>query len=298
MKKIISASRRTDIPAFYTGWLLKRLYAGFVYVKNPYSGKMQRVSLKPEEVHSIVLWSKDFSPLLKRVEEVEKAVKNLFFHFTITGVPRGLEPGSPPWREAIKDLSYISRRYSPYHVVWRFDPIVITDKTPFEAYEEAFARMSDTMRGRVTEVYISFVEAYGKVKRNFGLFCKERLMEIDEARKKGFAERLSVIAGRNGMRLYACCNGFLLSGKIQKGRCVDGERLSRLFDDSDVSVEPAPTREGCGCTRAVDIGSYDTCPNGCLYCYATADSSKAKEFYRGFDQGWNGLGFNIEEGAT
>jgi hypothetical protein len=268
MKHIISASRRTDIPAFFTYWLIKRLEEGSVLVRNPYSGKVQEVSLRPGQAHSFVLWSKDFQPLLRRIEDVERNARNLFFHFTITGVPKALEQHTPDVKEAVRDFIFISKRYPPGHIVWRFDPIVITDRLPFEFFEESFARLAGLLKGHTTECYFSFMEPYKKVLRNFEKYTDHKLVELSVEEKQGYAKKLFAIARKNGLKLFACCNEYLVDENIGQARCIDGERLARLFSAMDLSARAAPTREGCGCARAIDIGAYDTCAHGCLYCYA------------------------------
>ena len=138
MKKIISASRRTDIPAFYSDWFVDKLKNGFVCVRQPYNNKITKVSLKPEDIHSIVFWSKNYNPFLSKLELVEKTTKSLFFHFTVTGLPHYIEPFIPDWKEALKDMSYLSQRYGSCQVVWRFDPIVLTRSLGFDFYEDTF----------------------------------------------------------------------------------------------------------------------------------------------------------------
>jgi hypothetical protein len=292
MKHIISASRRTDIPAFFTDWFIKRLDEGSVLVKNPYSGKVLEVSLRPGRVHSVVLWSKDFHPLLRRIEEVESRAPNLFFHFTITGVPKALEQHTPDVKDAVEDFIFISKRYSPAHIVWRFDPIVITDRLPFDFFEDSFARLAGLLKGRTTECYLSFMEPYKKVLRNFEKYTDHKLVELSIEEKQGYAKKLSAIAEKNKLKLFACCNEYLVNDNIGQARCIDGERLAKLFGDYELSAKPAPTREGCGCTRAIDIGAYDTCAHGCLYCYANSDKEKAKHFLKTFNPEQKGLGFD------
>ena len=295
MKHIISASRRTDIPAFFTDWFIKRLEQRSVLVKNPYSGRVREVSLLPAHVHSIVLWSKDFRPLLRRIDEVEKHAPNLFFHFTTTGIPKALEQQTPDMKDAVKDFIFISNRYSPGHIIWRFDPVVITDRLPFEFYEDNFARLAGALKGHTTECYFSFMEPYKKVLRNFGKYTDHKLVELSTEKRQEYAGRLSAIAEKNGMKLVACCNEYLVNGDIGMAKCIDGERLARLFKDMDLSTKPAPTRKGCGFAQAIDIGAYDTCAHGCLYCYANSDKEKAKRFLKSFHSEWKGLGFEGEK---
>jgi len=293
MKNIISASRRTDIPAFYSEWFARRLAEGAVDVKNPYSGRVYHISLKSQDLHSIVFWSKDFSPLIKRLAEVEKATKNLFFQFTVTAVPKALERRTPAPEAAMEDFLYLAARYSPANLVWRFDPIVLTDKVLFDHYINEFDRYAAKLKGAVRECYISFAEPYKKVVRNFKR-TGHTLLDTPEEVKREYAERLAVVAEGYGIRVSACCNDFLLSDKIGKASCIDGERLSRLFGDLEVDTTPTPTRKSCACTRSIDIGAYDTCPHGCAYCYANNDHKKAWDFLKMHDAGWTGLGFEEE----
>lgn len=295
MKHIISASRRTDIPAFFTDWLIKRLEEGSVLVKNPYSGKVAEASLRPAHVHSVVIWSKDFHPLLRRIEEVEKHAPNLFFHFTITGIPKDLEQHTPEVKEAVKDFIFISKRYSPRHIVWRLDPIVITDSLPFEYYEESFARLAEALRGHAPECYLSFMEPYKKVLRNFEKYAAHKLVELSVEEKQGYAKKLVKAAEKNNMKLFACCNEYLMNENIGQAKCIDGERLAALFGTEGLSTKSAPTREGCGCARVIDIGAYDTCAHGCLYCYANSDKEKAQRFLKSFNPEGKGLGFDGEK---
>lgn len=294
-KNIISASRRTDIPAFYSEWFLQRLKEEHVYVRHPYSGQIYRVSLKADDIHSIVFWSKNFSPLISEIESVEKTTGNLFFHFTITGMPGDIEQKTVPDVEAIKDFIYLADRYSPEHIVWRFDPICITDKLPFAYFEDIFSRYIERLKGKCTKSYISFVQKYQKALRNTEKYSDQRIIEIDPEIQKEYARKLSRIARKNGITLYACCNDYLVSDMVQKGSCINSEALSQLFNNDSLTSPAAPTRKECACTKSIDIGAYDTCPNGCLYCYANSDKLKAKRAFETMDMGWNALGFNVEK---
>ncbi len=226
---------------------------------------------------------------------MERRAPNLFFHFTITGVPKALEQRTPEATDAARDFRFLSKRYSPDHIVWRFDPVVLTDRLPFEAYEESFARLAGMLKGYTTECYFSFMEPYKKVLRNFEKYTDHKLIELTIEKKKEYAKRLSVIAKKNGMKLIACCNEYLVDGEIEKAKCIDAGRLAALFNDMDLSAKSAPTREGCGCARAIDIGAYDTCAHGCLYCYANSDKEKAKRFLKSLNPEWKGLGFHGEK---
>jgi len=292
MTNIISVSRRTDIPAFYSDWFVNRLSAGFAEVRQPYSGKLQRVSLTPADVGAVVFWSKNYSPLLSKLDTIEKTTKNLFFHFTITANVE-LEPDVPDYRDAIKDLIFLSRRYSPKQLVWRYDPLCITDQLSYELHEERFVRCADLLKGKVGKCYISFVHPYKKVLRNMQKYSTHVLQELSEEQKREHALRLASRAGAFGITLYACCNNYLLSETVMKASCIDGGYLSELFNVS-FDTKPAFPRKECACTRSIDIGAYDTCAHGCLYCYANADKSRARSAWQRHDPDGTSLSMNVD----
>lgn len=285
---VISASRRTDIPAFYTDWFLNRLSAGFCEVVHPYTRKLFRVSLAPEDVAGIVFWSKNYAPLLPKLDAVEKVTKNLFFHFTITG-NADLELRVPDVREAVKDYLALATRYSPEHVIWRFDPLCITDKLSYEVHEERFAAIAEQLAGRAAACIISFAHPYRKMVRNMEQYTAHRPAALSPEEQKAYAGRLALRAGQYGIRLFACCNDHLLSDRIGKARCIDGPRLSLLFGAA-LDTRPAASRRECGCTRSIDIGAYDTCGHGCVYCYANTDQEKARMAVEQHDPSATALG--------
>ncbi len=293
MCHIISASRRSDIPAFFADWFMARIRAGEVEYRNPFGGKNQRVSLRPEKVHSIVFWSKDYRPLLPHLDELEARGYHLFFHFTITGAPRILEPHVPESTVAAETLAYLSTRFSPKHVIWRFDPILFSAILEEKHYLEQFASLAKTLRGKTRRCYFSFVCFYSKVKKRLARAPIAGCYDPPLERKRALAAKLAEIASDCHMELYSCCNDALvqpgakkgrcvdgdplplnselstLNSQVKKGRCIDGELLAELFPDRPPITEVRPTRTECGCYASVDIGTYGTCRHGCLYCYAS-----------------------------
>jgi hypothetical protein len=273
MQQVISASRRTDIPAFYSDWLLNRLAEGFCDVLHPYTKKLFRVSLKPEDVGAIVFWSKNYAPLLPKLDAVERITNNLFFHFTITG-NTDLELRVPDYREMVKDYIHIARRYLPDHIIWRFDPVCITDKLSYEMHEDRFAAIARLLKGNASSCIISFAHPYRKMMRNLERYTSHTLVPVSTEEQQAYATRLACCATKYGIRLLACCNDHLLSDAVGKARCIDGAKLSLLFGAA-LDTRSAASRKECGCTRSIDIGAYDTCGHGCLYCYANTDQDKA-----------------------
>lgn len=293
MSCVISASRRTDIPAFYSDWFITRLREGRVVVRQPYSGKYFSVSLRPEEVNAVVFWSKNYAPLLGKLDQVERRTRNLFFHFTITG-NRELENNVPDRQDAVRDYRFLAKRYTSAHVVWRYDPICITDKLSFETLEERFIHLAELLKGFADQCIISFVHPYRKVLVNMADYTDHRLLDVPLEQKKEYAGRLARLASRYGIRLSACCNDHLVSGPVTKAACIDGRYLSGLFA-ADLDTRPASTRTECACTRSIDIGAYDTCAHGCAYCYANTDKERAEAAQRRHDPAGNSLGRQVPE---
>ncbi len=276
---IISASRRTDIPAFYMSWLMNRLRTGYVCYPNPFSGEVYTVSLRPEEVHSIVFWSKGYKPLLSHLDELKERGYYFYFHYTITGAPRVLEPHVPDWQRSVQVFQELAKRTSPRYVQWRFDPILFTEELGTKFYIERFRDIATALSGATQRCYFSFAVFYGKVERQLqrtGIYFHDPAME----EKQALIEAMADIAAPCGITLYACCQDALVTGRVQKARCVDGDLLAELFPDRPRISQLRPTREQCGCVASRDIGMYDTCPYGCLYCYANQSRKVALARFR------------------
>lgn len=270
MRIVISASRRTDIPAFYLDWLIEKMQRGNVLVKNPfYPRQVSEVSLKKEEVHSIVLWSKDFGRFLNQAGEFSDY--NLCFQFTINNCKR-LEPRVKPLHDRLVQLEKLAGEFNPATIIWRFDPIV-------------FWREGEELKDNLTsfEIILEKAASLG-IKRCFFSFANWYEKSIRRARKYGLdyvvpsrekmiqvSTQLADLCKKKGVRMFSCCNDQLLSvPNVLKGHCIDGELLSRLFMEK-CSIAKAPSREQCGCMKSRDIGDYRTqpCKHACIYCYAT-----------------------------
>jgi hypothetical protein len=277
MTRIISVSRRTDVPAFYGDWFMRRVREGHAGVVNPFGGKRYLVSLKPEDVSCFVFWSKDFTPFIEPLETLDRLGYRFYFNYTITALPDVFESHVNK-DAAFKTLLYLSEHYSPGHINWRFDPIVFSDIMDEAFYLDAFTRLAERLAGRVERCHFSFVCLYSKVKRNFQQMQEStgiRVLDPHPEEKIALADRLAAIAERHGIRMYSCCGEYLLSPSIQKAHCIDGAIIQQLFSPDGFAYKDKPTRQQCGCTESVDIGTYDTCPHGCVYCYANANKTVA-----------------------
>jgi len=282
---IVSASRRTDIPAFYSEWLLNRLKAGTVQVANPFSGKEYTVSLDPEQVAALVLWSKDFSALEPRLDELDRMGHRLYFLFSITGLPDFLEPNTPKTAEAAACLRRLSDRYGPGAVVWRFDPIILGNKTTPQWTRETFARLCRELEGATSRCITSFVDYYRKLDRAVRTLSAKgtHLYEPTASLRFERASDLLRIAQDHGIKLSACCEPDLVEAGVEKASCVDGPAIYNHYGLGECPLPIRPTRRGCGCTQSRDIGAYDTCAHGCLYCYANSNASAARKRAEGHD---------------
>ena len=267
---IVSASYRTDIPAFYGRWFMTRLDAGFVRTFNPYGGQKHDVALGRDAVDGFVFWTRNADPFMAALREIHRRGYPFVVQFTVTGYPKPLERSVIDAGRAIGQMRAIAAAFGPHAVVWRYDPIVVSDLTPPAWHFGNFAVLARTLTGSVDEVVVSFVEVYRKTKRNLD----------SAARASGFAwhclepdakcrliASLVELARAHGMRLSLCTQPTFVVDGAEAARCIDTARLSAVAGYEIV----APTkgnRPGCFCAESRDVGAYDTCPHGCVYCYA------------------------------
>jgi hypothetical protein len=264
---IVSASYRTDIPAFYARWFRHRLAAGWCAVANPYGSGTHEVSLRAGEVDGFVFWTRNIGPLLSDLDAVRR-VAPFVVQYTITGYPRALEASVIPPDDAVAQLRELHRRFGPLVAVWRYDPIVFTGDLDTEAHLAGFTRLARALAGTVDEVVLSVVHPYRKTRRNldraaarYGFVWHDP--PSDE--KRDLLRRLAVIAREHGIAPTLCSQPDLVVPEIGEARCIDAARLA------DVGMRPLAARErgnrpGCHCAESRDIGAYDTCPHGCVYC--------------------------------
>ena len=264
---VVSASYRTDIPAFYGDWFARRLAAGYALVRNPWSGRTYRVNLRPEAVAGYVFWTRNPAPFMPVLERLDRPFA---VQFTITGYGRRLEPSVPPPERAVDAAHALAQRYGPRCVVWRYDPIL----SPTQDHVEAVGRLAESLRGASDECVVSFASFYRKTARNLTAagFVWE---EPEPDRRLRLIEALADAV--SPLRLTVCAQPELTVGAAQPARCIDPARLG---------LGPLPekgNRPGCACAASRDIGAYDTCPHGCLYCYANASPAAARRRFKAHD---------------
>lgn len=225
----------------------------------------------------------------------------MVFHFTITGLPKPFEPHVPDLPDLLRSARILAERYGPEAVLWRYDPIVISDVTSPEYHLSRFREIAEGLEGVTRRCHFSFAVFYGKAVRNtarlraeMGIECRE--IQIEEQVK--IAGELADIAADHGMGMYSCCGDHLVDGRIRKAHCVDGELLRQIFPDRVGSISLHPTRKQCGCYQSTDIGAYNTCPHGCVYCYANTDKETARRMQEKHDPLTDLLGCAPVKGRT
>ncbi len=275
---IISASRRTDIPAFYSDWFMSKVREGMVEVQNPFrADQIKTVSLRQEDVDIIVFWSKNPAPLVAYLKELDVRGFKYYFLFTINAYPGTIEPSVPPLMEVIDTFRGLSDRIGPGRVIWRFDPILITSITSEGYIADRFGEISDLLRGYTERVIISFavIENYRKVLRSMKRLRETAKIDYfdittDSAGKRRIAGELHRIADGCNMEIYDCAEEDDLSDLgVKAGSCIDQDLISKITGISLNLKKDGSQRGACGCVKSRDIGRYDTCRHGCVYCYAT-----------------------------
>lgn len=272
---IISASRRTDIPAFYPEWFRNRLKAGEVLVPNPYNRKkVSRIKLSPDTVDCIAFWTKNPEPLIPYLREIEDMGYRYYIQMTITDYEEDIEPGVPCTEESIATFLLLSERIGKRRMDWRFDPILLNEKYTLDYHEEKFATMCQWLHKAATRCIISFVDEYKD-----GRFPEMEREEIEE-----MAKRLSKIAAEYKLPLYTCAEKTDLSRYgIPHGACIDKKRIRQVTGYRLDLKKDTGQRPACGCGESIDIGVYDTCLNGCRYCYATGTLESARRKHQQHD---------------
>lgn len=279
---IISASRRTDIPAFYSDWFIDRITEGFVRVNNPVNPRqVTRVDLSPEAVDCLVFWTKNPVNLMAKLDKL--AAYNYYFLFTLTPYDRDLEPNLPPKEKLIDTFIALAGRIGRHRVIWRYDPIILTDGLDSRFHEECFSGLARRLSPYTEKCIISFLDMYPKCKRRLADF---HILMPGPDEMLALAEKLATIARRYDLSLETCAEelDFTPLG-IAPAHCIDLDLINRLSGKNLSLPKDKHQRKTCGCAQSVDIGAYDTCRHGCLYCYANAGSpgsARGRDLFDGF----------------
>lgn len=285
---IISASRRTDIAAFYAPWMINRLRAGYCTVPNPFNRKqVSRISIRPDEIDVIVFWTRNPRPLFPFLDEMNALQLRYYFQYTIMGNIREIDPKSPSVETAVKTFKELTERLGdPRRVIWRYDPVVFTtDATP-EKQLQRFERLAHDLRGYTCRCVVSVVDIYGKAaKRLAKIGVGEDASSPTPDQLQSFFGSVKLIGDACGMDVFSCAEEIDLARyAIPAGKCVDDRLIKAVFDVDVSHRKDASQRAACGCVESKDIGMYDTCLYGCQYCYATRSFELARTNYAEHDE--------------
>jgi hypothetical protein len=282
---IISASYKTDIPAFYGDWFMNRLNAGYCLMRNPYNGQVSKIDLARGAVDGFVFWTKNLGPFIDQLKEVHQRGFPFVVQYTINGYPRALEVSVLEANRATEHVRQVIEQYGTESVVWRYDTILISSLTPVDFHLENFSRIAESLRGYTNECIISFAQIYKKTKRNLDLAAASEgfaWREPTSEERQKILKSLLQIAKANAMGLTICSQPEFAEGCVEEARCIDAQRLSRIGGRTIVAKLQG-ARDTCGCYQSKDIGDYDTCPHGCVYCYAVQNRELAKRRYGAHD---------------
>ncbi|NMM65826.1 DUF1848 domain-containing protein [Clostridium sp. P21] len=276
---IINTGGRTDIVQYYTKWLLKRFEEGYVYSRNPlFPSKVTRYELTSDKVDCVVFCSKNYKPILSYIRHINDGF-HTYFYYTITAYGKDVEPGVPSIEESMNTLIELSQLVGKQKVAWRYDPILLTEKYTIQTHLETFENMAKRLSPYVERCIFSFVEMYKKLEYNM-----LELVSLTDIDKQQLAKGLGKIAAKYGLYIQTCgTNGDFQQYGIHPSGCMTlkilGEANSIVFRE----LKHKGMRQGCHCIESRDIGAYDTCMNGCKYCYANKRPEKAFENFQYHD---------------
>jgi hypothetical protein len=275
---IISASRRTDIPAFYSEWFMRRIQQQYCLCVNPYNRKqVTRVSLRPEDVDALVFWTKNAEPILSRLQELDVQGYRYYFQYTLNGYGEPFEPKLPELDHCIETFQKLSERIGSERVIWRYDPVVFSSQTSVAYHQQRFGHILERLQASTRRIVISIVDEYRKATYNFKrLQAQGVTVQTDYSAEQlaSLCAFMSEQARQHNIPVYSCAENIdLMPFGISPGKCVDGELITRLFGIQVKSGKDRSQRKECGCLQSKDIGVYDTCLYGCTYCYAGTQQS-------------------------
>lgn len=317
---IVSASRSTDIPAFYADWFFHRLRVGYSAWTNPFNGAKSYVAYR--NTRFIVFWSKNPEQLIAHLDELKQRNIGCYIQYTLNDyVKEGLEKGVPSLEKRIDTFKRLVDELGKGRVIWRFDPLILTDQISIDDLLNKVEYIGDQLQGYAEKLVFSYADiaSYRKVKANLEK-NQVHYQEWTEPQMVEFAQQLSVLNQKWHYKLATCGEKIDIDKYgIQHNRCVDDDLMIRFayrdkvlmdflgveiktVENSLFGTEPIPAgaimlndtqyaikkkdnrdkgqRQFCGCVVSKDIGEYNTCPHLCEYCYANASKEVAVRNYR------------------
>ena len=278
---ILSVSRRTDIPNYYSEWFFNRLKEGFLYVRNPMNfHQISEIKISPDVVDCIVFWTKNPLPMMERLDELE--AYNYYFQFTLTGYGNDVERNLPNKKTlVIPVFQELSNRIGKEKVVWRYDPIFFSNRYNAKYHLKAFRSIAEALSGYTEKCVISFLDIYPKNKKNMDDLLS---YDLSDSELRGFAKELSNIAKENHIKIGSCAEKIDLDEYgIIHNSCIDKELIEKIIGCKLKINKDKNQRIECGCVESVEVGTYNTCKNGCVYCYANYSAKSVESNFQKYD---------------
>ncbi len=282
MPQIISVSRRTDIPAFYSEWFMNRIRSGFCTVANPYNLKqVSRVSLIPQDVLAFVFWTRDPEPLMPYLDEIDSKGYKYYFQYTLIGYPQQIDPGSPSVDHAIRAFQALSQKIGVERVIWRYDPVYFSELTPCSWHQDQFDFILDRLAGYTQKVIFSVIDPYRRTLERLSHAASQGeevdMQSFEPSVYKDFARYIHEKSQRQGLTVSSCAEQGFMDIGMSPAQCIDDALIARMTGFWLKLKKDSSQRKACGCVSSKDIGANDTCLFGCPYCYATRSFDLARK---------------------
>ena len=278
---ILSVSRRTDIPNYYSEWFFNRLKDGFLYVRNPMNfHQISEIKISPDVVDCIVFWTKNPLPMMERLDELE--AYNYYFQFTLTGYGNDVERNLPNKKTSVIPIfQELSNKIGKEKVVWRYDPIFFSNRYNVQYHLKAFRSIAEALSGYTAKCVISFLDIYPKNKKNMDNLLS---YDLSDSELREFAKELSNIAKENHIKIGSCAEKVDLDEYgIIHNSCIDKELIEKIIGCKLKINKDKNQRIECGCVESVEVGTYNTCKNGCVYCYANYSAKSVESNFQKYD---------------
>lgn len=273
---ILSVSKRSDIPRFYSEWFFNRIKEGFVITRNPFNyNQISKIKITPDVVDCIVFWSKDPQPMIDKLDLIKDY--NYYFQFTITPYDKTIEKNLRDKKDIINTFINLSKKIGKEKIIWRYDPILISDKYTLDYHKKLFDRMCQLLSPYTNKCIISFLDEYKKVSKNIE---KTSIRSLSKNEMFVFGKEFSEIAKKYNLKIDTCAEEIDLSMYgIGHSSCIDKDKIEEITCCKLTKLKFMKERSNCKCYQSIDIGQYDTCINNCLYCYATRNYKMALNRY-------------------
>jgi len=266
--KIISVSRLTDIPAFYSDWFFNRIKEGFVQIRESVDLKITtKVSLAPEDVTCLVFWTKNPGPMLDRLDELKGY--HFYFHFTLNPYEQTLKPFLPSTKKLVTIFIQLAEKIGKQKIIWRYDPIFLSNKIDIEYHKKHFTQLADRVHRYTDKCVIGFLDSTQISEENKELL---KLKDITEENMQDLGEYFQLVGEKFGLEIVTCAEKInLTESGIFPGKCIDDKLISTIIGEELYIGKDPSLQKACGCVESIDIGTDNTCAHGCLFCYATND---------------------------